>query len=97
MVVGTPHHREDMQKKLSTRTITTSKLPPALTMERTKKGFSTMPLKRYPHGLCTALAKMIHRGASAIPILSSDDDGIYDIAEHFRMAYDTTHEGEDGI
>ena len=45
------------------RTRTTSKLPPALKMERTKKGFSTMPLKRYPHGLCTALAKMIHRGA----------------------------------
>ena len=75
---------------------TTTKLPPPLRMERTKQGFSTMPLKRYPPGLCTALAKMIHCGAASIPTLSNDLDEIYDIAEHFQLAYDATTEGVDG-
>ena len=56
-----------------------------------------MPLKRYPHGLCIALAKMIHCGAHAIPTLSTTaTDEIYEIAERFQTAYEATQEGEDG-
>ena len=95
MVVGRPHHRREMLKVLYENQ-TTTKLPPPLRMERTKQGFSTMPLKRYPPGLCTALAKMIHCGAASIPTLSNDLDEIYDIAEHFQLAYDATTEGVDG-
>ena len=95
MVVGTPHHRREMLKVLYENQ-TTTKLPPPLKMERTRKGFSTLPLKRYPKGLCTALAKMIHRGALSIPTLSTDKDEISVIAEHFQLAYEATQDGEDG-
>ncbi len=96
MIVGTLYHRREMLT-VPYENQTTTKLPPPLGMERTKKGFSTMPLKRYPHGLCTALAKMIHCGAHAIPTLSTTTtDEIYEIAEHFQTAYEVTREGEDG-
>lgn len=75
---------------------TTDKLPPPLKMERTSKGFSTMPLKRYPVGLCQAIALALRSGIPSAPQLSYEVDGIYDIAERFQHAYEHTQHGEDG-
>ena len=92
MVVAPPPQRKDMIRCLHSMK-TTRTLPPPLRMQRTKTGFSTMPLKRYPKGLCTALAHMIHLGASTSPPLTSNADDIYETAEHFRAAYERIQEG----
>ena len=49
--------------------------------------------KRYPKGLCTALAHMIHLGASTSAPLTSSPDNIFETAAHFRAAYEKIQEG----
>lgn len=76
---------------------TTSVLPPPLKMKKTDRGYSTLPLKRYPPGLCSAIAAMLQQGLPTAPTLGVEDDGISGLAEHFHEAYLNTHEdGQDG-
>lgn len=76
---------------------TTTVLPPPLKMKKTDRGFSTLPLKRYPPGLCRAIAAMLYEGLPAAPSLGCEPDGISELAEHFHAAYLTTEEnGQDG-
>ena len=95
MIVGPPSVRASMIQALQ-QGRTTSRLPPPLRMGRTEKGFATLPLKRYPVGLCRAIASALHRGLAAAPSLSNDSDDVFAIAEKFRIAYETTVDGEDG-
>ena len=96
MVVGPPEVRGAMLEKLHSGK-TTEVLPPPLVMKRTDKGFSTLPLKRYPVGFCKAIATMLHQGVSAAPNLTTENDDLYETAEHFREAYERTElGGEDG-
>ena len=95
MLVAPPRVRPAMLRVLHEGK-TANKLPPPLKMERTSKGFSTMPLKRYPVGLCQAMARTLQTGISVAPQLSYEFDGIYDIAERFQHAYEHTRYGEDG-
>ena len=93
--VGMPHYRREMLTVLYENQ-TTQRLPPPLKMERTKQGFSTMLLKRYPPGLCTALAKIIHVELYLSPRSHQRLTSFFDIAEHFQAAHETTQGGADG-
>ena len=95
MIVGPPSVRASMIQAIQEGR-TTNRLPPPLQMGRTEKGFATLPLKRYPVGLCKAIANALHRGLAAAPSLSNDPEDIYAIAENFRIAYEATIQGEDG-
>ena len=76
---------------------TTMELPPPLKMQKTARGFSTMPLKRYPEGLCKAIAALLAKGAETASPLGTQDDGISYLADHFHKAYTATRDdGEDG-
>ena len=76
---------------------TTNELPPPLKMQKTERGFSTMPLKRYPEGLCKAIAALLAEGATMAYPLGTEDDGISYLADHFAAAYDATRDdGDDG-
>eukprot|EP00434_Breviolum_minutum_P021839 symbB.v1.2.019273.t1/scaffold1509.1/size114668/8 len=95
MIVGPPTVRASMIQAIQ-QGRTTNRLPPPLQMGRTEKGFATLPLKRYPVGLCKAIAAALRCGLAAAPSLSNEIDDIYDIAENFRIAYEATVDGEDG-
>ena len=95
MIVGPPSVRSSMIQAIQ-HGRTTNKLPPPLRMGRTEKGFATLPLKRYPVGLCKAIAAALRRGLAAAPSLSHEPDDIFATAEKFRLAYETTVQGKDG-
>ena len=76
---------------------TQRRLPPALRMEKTSARYSTMPLKRYPVALCRAIATAIGYGINFVASTGTQDDGIDEVALHFKDAYETTLAGkEDG-
>lgn len=72
-------------------------LPPALRMEKTSAGYSTMPLKRYPVALCRAIATAISHGVQLAAPTGFERDGIDEVALHFKDAYEATQAGgQDG-
>lgn len=72
---------------------TQKKLPPALRMEKTSAGYSTMPLKRYPVALCRAIATAISHGVQFAAPTGFENDGIDEVALHFKDAYEVTQDG----
>ena len=71
---------------------TTTIMPKPLVMGKTHSGYATAPLKRYPVGLCRAIADGICRGCDHYVDNTSDVDEISDIAHACQYAYECTHE-----
>ena len=96
LIVCQPHMRQTIED-LMTKGRTTEVMPKPLSMGRTKTGFTTAPLKRYPPGLCRAIAMCIRHGSDTYPTPTSLPDGLSDVAYKFRDAYECTRYGaEDG-
>ena len=88
MVISAPHLRKALHCIIH-QGRSQNFLPPPLRMEKTKDGYATMPLKRYPVAMCQALASAIAHAREEFAPNSTDLDGISEVALHFKDAYET--------
>ena len=92
MMISAPHLRKDLHRIIH-QGRSQDHLPPPLRMEKTKDGYATMPLKRYPVAMCKALASAIAHAREESTPNCTEFDGLSDVALHFKDAYETTIDG----
>lgn len=60
-------------------------------------GYRTAPLKRYPSGLCLALAKVIFATSGIAPkCMDGSQDDIHPLAVHLEELYQKSEQTADG-